>query len=58
MWMQNGVITTDLAVGTHKIYAENQGCPFTGFGFLYHRVPKPVTPTLDKVSDPAVRLLP
>ena len=49
----NGVITTDLAVGTHKIYAENQGCPSPDSDdFTIESPKKPVTPTLNKVSDP------
>ncbi|WP_155851610.1 hypothetical protein, partial [Capnocytophaga sp. oral taxon 863] len=49
----NGVITTDLAAGTHRIYVENQGCPSPDSDkFTIESSKKPVTPTLDKVSDP------
>ena len=48
-----GVITTDLAVGTHKIYVENQYCPSPDSDDFTIEAPKtPVTPTLVKVSDP------
>ena len=48
-----GVITTDLAVGTHKIYVENQVCssPHSD-DFTIEANKTPVTPTLVKVSDP------
>ena len=49
----NGVITTDLAVGTHKIYVENQGCPSPHSDDFTIEAPKtPETPTLVKISDP------
>ena len=48
-----GVITTDLAVGTHKIYVENQYCPSPDSDdFTIEANKTPVTPTLVKVSDP------
>ena len=48
-----GVITTNLAVGTHKIYVENQVCSSPHSDDFTIEAPKtPVTPTLVKVSDP------
>ena len=48
-----GVITTDLVVGTHKIYVENQYCPSPDSDDFTIEAPKtPVTPTLVKISDP------
>ncbi|EJU30984.1 hypothetical protein HMPREF1154_0240, partial [Capnocytophaga sp. CM59] len=49
-----GVITTDLAVGTHKLYAKKDSCDSPQSDDFTIEAPKtPVTPTLDKVSDPS-----
>ncbi|WP_314810070.1 gliding motility-associated C-terminal domain-containing protein [Capnocytophaga granulosa] len=48
-----GVITTDLAVGTHKLYAKKDSCDSPQSDDFTIEAPKtPVTPTLAKVSDP------
>ena len=48
-----GVITTDLAVGTHKLYAKKDSCDSPQSDDFTIEAPKtPVTPTLVKVSDP------
>ena len=49
-----GVITTDLAVGTHKkIYAKKDSCDSPqSDDFTIEAPKKPVTPTLFKISDP------
>ena len=48
-----GVITTDLAVGTHKIYAKKDSCDSPqSDDFTIEANKTPVTPTLAKVSDP------
>jgi len=48
-----GVITTDLAVGTHKLYAKKDSCDSPQSDDFTIEAPKtPVTPTLVKISDP------
>ena len=48
-----GVITTDLAVGTHKLYAKKDSCDSPqSDDFTIEANKTPVTPTLAKVSDP------
>ena len=48
-----GVITTDLAVGTHKLYAKKDSCDSPqSDDFTIEADKTPVTPTLAKVSDP------
>ena len=48
-----GVITTDLAVGTHKLYAKKDSCDSPqSDDFTIEAPKKPVTPTLFKISDP------
>ena len=48
-----GVITTDLAVGTHKVYAKKDSCDSPqSDDFTIEANKTPVTPTLVKISDP------
>ena len=48
-----GVITTDLAVGTHKLYAKKDSCDSPqSDDFTIEANKTPVTPTLVKISDP------
>ena len=48
-----GVITTDLAVGTHKLYAKKDSCDSPqSDDFTIEADKTPVTPTLAKISDP------
>jgi len=48
-----GVITTDLAVGTHKLYAKKDSCDSPqSDDFTIEANKTPVTPTLAKLSDP------
>ena len=48
-----GVITTDLAVGTHKLYAKKDSCDSPQSDDFTIEAPKtPETPTLAKISDP------
>ena len=48
-----GVITTDLAVGTHKLYAKKDSCDSPQSDDFTIEAPKtPETPTLVKISDP------
>ena len=48
-----GVITTDLTVGTHKLYAKKDSCDSPqSDDFTIEANKTPVTPTLVKISDP------